>query len=306
MSRKVLAASLLGFLIAGSLVTIPSAEAAAPKASNGVLCPKAGAKTKVGTNVYTCAKNPILNKTKLTWNWSGCIAAQATYTKSQATAVDLAASVVKNDASTKAAADVLALTMIASINKMLEYKGNKDYLKGETVWVRDLGYFKANAEKIAIDRTNVNRPSVANTGAPGSAALWTALVPTGVSPLNAKLDLVPTPESAIAERKADIAHWAAAIQKLNEDAKTLQAAKNLTASQKATLAAIPGYINSLSVGSTAASASVSSLESSISTLKRLNTTAATNIQLATSQLENSKLEISTNLSMRDQACSKGL
>lgn len=306
MSRKVLAVSLLGFLFAGNLFAIAPAGAAAVKISNGVLCTKLGAKSKVGATVYTCAKNPILNKTKLTWNWSGCVEAQVTYTKSQQSAIDLAASVVKNDVDTKAAADALATTMIGSINKMLEYKGNKDYLKGEIVWVRDVGYFKANVDKIAIDRTNANRPGSANTGAPGSASLWTPFVPAGVSALNAKLDLVPTPESAIAERKADISHWAAAIQKLNEDAKTLSTAKNLNASQKATLAAIPGYINSLSVGSTAASASVTSLESSVSTLKRLNNTALTNLQLATSQLDNSKLEISTNFSMRNQACSKGL
>jgi len=304
MSRKVLTASILGLLLVGSLVSV--APAGAATVSNGVLCTKAGAKAKVGANTYTCAKNPILNKTKLTWNWSGCLEAQATYLKSQTSATALAASVVKNDADTKAAADALAATMIVAINKMLEYKGNKDYLKGETVWVRDLGYFRVNAEKIAIDRTNASRPSVGNTGAPGSASLWTTFVPTGASPLNAKLDLVPTPESAVLERKTDIAHWAAAIQKLNDDAKTLRAAKTLTAPQAATLAAIPGYINSLSVGSTAASASVTSLESSISTLKRLNVNSQTNLQMATSQLANSKLEISTNLSMRNQACSKGL
>jgi len=308
MFRKVVTSSVLGLLLAGTLVSVaPAGAATAAKvvAKNGVLCAKAGTKTKVGTNVYTCGNNPILNKTKLTWVWSGCVEAQAAYLKSQTTYSALAASYTKNSTDTKAAADALALIMIDSINKMIAYKGNKDYLRGDTVWVKDLGYFTANAATIAIDRTGASSPKASNTGAVGSASLWTAFVPTGPSTLNSKFDLIPSPELAIAERKADIAHWADAIKALNADAQKLKAAKTLTASQLSTLNAIPAYINSLSTGSTAASNTVTSMESNISRLKRLNSSQTT-LALAEAQLTGAKMDISTNLSMRNQACAKNL
>jgi hypothetical protein len=306
MFRKVVTTSILGLLLAGTLVSVAPAQAATKiVAKNGVLCTKSGLKTKVGTNVYTCQKNPIVNKTKLTWVWSGCIEAQAAYLKSQTAYASLAASYSKNSTDTKAAADALALVMIDSINKMIEYKGNKDYLRGDTVWVKDLGYFTANAATIPIDRTGASAPKVSNTGAVGSLSLWTVFVPSGPSALSPKFNLTPSPELAIAERKADISHWADAIKALNADAQKLKAAKTLTAAQLATLNAIPSYINSLSTGSTAASNTITNMESNISRLKRLNSSQTT-LALAQAQLAGAKMDISTNLSMRNQACAKNL
>jgi hypothetical protein len=80
MFRKVMTASILGFVLAGSLVSVAPANAAT-KISNGVLCPKANKTTKVNGTVYKCTKNPIVNKTKLTWVSSDCIDSGATYTK---------------------------------------------------------------------------------------------------------------------------------------------------------------------------------------------------------------------------------
>lgn len=306
MFRKVITTSILGLLLAGTLVSVAPANAATKVVvKNGVLCPKAKVKVKVGSNVYICQKNPILNKTKLTWTWSGCIEAQAAYLKSQTTYSALALSYAKNSTDTKAAAEGLAAVMISSINKMIEYKGNKDYARGETVWVKDLGYFTANAATIAIDRTGASTPKASNTGAVGSVSLWTTFVPTGPSTLSPKFDLIPGPELAIAERKADIAHWADAIKALNADAQKLRAAKTLTPAQLSTLNAIPAYINSLSTGSTAASITVTNMESNISRLKRLNSSQNT-LLLAQAQLTGAKMDITTNLSMRNQACAKNM
>ena len=84
MLRKVITASVLGLLLAGSVVAIVPANAAAKKTtkiSNGVLCPKPNKTIKVSGTVYKCTKNPIVNKTKYTWVSSDCINSNATYTK---------------------------------------------------------------------------------------------------------------------------------------------------------------------------------------------------------------------------------
>lgn len=80
MFRKVITASILGFVLAGSLVSIAPANAAA-KISNGVLCPKANKTIKVSGTVYKCTKNPIVNKKKYTWVSKDCINSNTTYTK---------------------------------------------------------------------------------------------------------------------------------------------------------------------------------------------------------------------------------
>lgn len=80
MFRKVITASVLGFVLAGTLVSVVPANAAT-KISNGVTCPKANATTKVSGTVYKCTKNPIVNKTKYTWVSSDCINSNTTYTK---------------------------------------------------------------------------------------------------------------------------------------------------------------------------------------------------------------------------------
>lgn len=80
MFRKVITASVLGFVLAGSLVSVAPANAAT-KISNGVLCPKANKTIKASGTVYKCTKNPIVNKTKYTWVSTDCINSNTTYTK---------------------------------------------------------------------------------------------------------------------------------------------------------------------------------------------------------------------------------
>ena len=78
MFRKVITASVLGFVIAGTLFSVAPAQAAT-KISNGVTCPKANKTIKVSGTVYKCTKNPIVNKTKLTWVSRDCINSGSTY-----------------------------------------------------------------------------------------------------------------------------------------------------------------------------------------------------------------------------------
>lgn len=90
MFRKIMTASVLGFVLAGALVAVAPANAAT-KISNGVLCSKANSTTKVSGTVYKCTKNPIVNKTKYTWVSNDCINSNTTYTKLNASYVSLVA-----------------------------------------------------------------------------------------------------------------------------------------------------------------------------------------------------------------------
>ena len=90
MFRKVFTASVLGFVLAGTLVSVAPAQAAT-KISNGVACPTAKKTTKVSGTVYTCTNNPVVHKTKLTWVSSDCINSGATYTKLNASYLALVA-----------------------------------------------------------------------------------------------------------------------------------------------------------------------------------------------------------------------
>jgi len=54
-------------------VAVPTSSAAVIK--GGVACTKSSATLKVGAKTYTCAKNPLLMPTKLTWTLSGCLTA---------------------------------------------------------------------------------------------------------------------------------------------------------------------------------------------------------------------------------------
>ncbi len=82
MFRKLMTASILGFVLAGSLIAIAPANAAT-KISNGVLCPKAkiNKTIKVSGTVYKCTKSPTVNKTKYTWVSSDCLKSNADYAK---------------------------------------------------------------------------------------------------------------------------------------------------------------------------------------------------------------------------------
>ncbi len=299
MLRKVLTASIIGFMFTSLLVATP---AGAATITNGVACKKSGASTKVGTNVYKCTKNPTVANAKLTWVWSGCLEANTTYQTSQATVKSLSASLAKNFADTKASGDALALGILDSINKMLSYRATTDYVPGDTVWVSP-SYFVAN---VAVPRElkGTNAPSATNTGLAGSTSLWIKFAPTGVSPLNKALDLVPSPDVAIAARQADIANWNTIITKLAADSKKLIAGP-VTTKNTATLNLITTQIKQFSSGVTAATNQVNALKASVATIKRL-TSAQTTLTLVEANLAGAKQDVASNLMIRSQACKKGV
>lgn len=80
MFRKVITASVLGFVLAGSVISIAPANAAV-KISNGVLCKTPNKSINVSGTIYKCTKNPYVNKTKYTWVSRDCINSSTTYTK---------------------------------------------------------------------------------------------------------------------------------------------------------------------------------------------------------------------------------
>lgn len=91
MFRKVLTASIIGFMLTSALVAT-SANAATTTISNGVLCPKAkiNKTVKVSGAVYKCTKSPTVNKTKYTWVSKDCLDTQAAYLKENVSYLALA------------------------------------------------------------------------------------------------------------------------------------------------------------------------------------------------------------------------
>jgi len=77
MFRKVLLVAGAATLVAASLTAVPAN--AATKISNGVACSKSGATTKVSGSSYKCAKNPLINNSKLTWLSLDCLKTATTY-----------------------------------------------------------------------------------------------------------------------------------------------------------------------------------------------------------------------------------
>lgn len=78
MFRKILVVAGAVSLVVASLTAVSAS--AAPKISNGVACPKAGATTKVSGSSYKCAKNPLVKNAKLTWLSLDCLKTATTYT----------------------------------------------------------------------------------------------------------------------------------------------------------------------------------------------------------------------------------
>ena len=68
---------LLPLLLVSINIAINPSAASAAKISNGVVCAKSKATTKVGSKTYVCAKNPFLKPTKLTWTLRQCLSANA-------------------------------------------------------------------------------------------------------------------------------------------------------------------------------------------------------------------------------------
>jgi hypothetical protein len=146
MFRKIISASVLGIVLAGSLVALTPANAAT-KISNGVLCPKANKTIKVSGTVYKCTKNPIVNKTKYTWVSRDCTNSNTTYTKLNAGYKSLVAGL-------PAALATLDAKITAEQAKMVESNAKADALDAQIVtWKAKVVDFTA-AKAALLAKTN--------------------------------------------------------------------------------------------------------------------------------------------------------
>ena len=155
MFRKVLTASIIGFMLTSTLV---ATSASATTISNGVLCPKAkiNKTIKVSGVIYKCTKNPIVNKKKYTWVSKDCLTTQASYLKenhsylllAKAMPATLAALDVKI-AMAKIAADAALAKADAADAKVLTLQGKLDQFKAE------LAAMSAAAKSTVIAKTHL-------------------------------------------------------------------------------------------------------------------------------------------------------
>jgi hypothetical protein len=74
MFRKAILISTLGLFAAATIAVAP-----ANAVTNGQSCSKAGAKMTTKGKKYTCAKNPYVLPTRLTWTSATCISSQRDY-----------------------------------------------------------------------------------------------------------------------------------------------------------------------------------------------------------------------------------
>jgi hypothetical protein len=197
MFRKIMTASVLGFILAGTLVSVAPANAVV-KISNGVLCKKANSTTKVSGTVYKCTKNPIVNKTKYTWVSSDCLNSNATYTKLNASYVAL----IKGMPATLAALDA---QIVAAQQKVIDSTAKADALDAQIVtWQAKVVEFTA-AKAVLLAKPN-----------PSTYATAISTYITAIRSLN----------SAIASNTAA----SAALRKIGKTVTTMQAQRAATVS----------------------------------------------------------------------------
>lgn len=145
MFRKVLVASIIGFMLSSTLV---ATSASAATIRNGVACPKSKMNkyTKVGSSVYKCTKNPAVKNAKLTWVSRDCLNSNTSYAKSNtaylalakrlpavlaALDVNIAAEIVKEQEAT-AKADALDVTIATLKDKLIQFTAWRNALIADT------------------------------------------------------------------------------------------------------------------------------------------------------------------------------
>ena len=179
MIKKISVVALTAFLVFG--VTTP-----VQAATSGGSCPSAGAKTKIGKNNYTCAKNPFYNTTKLTWVFNGCI---NNYSSEYVAAVSQAKKEVGD-------AEVLLRNQVEplsdSLRALITWNSLITYKKSEVVYY---GFTYYSATKTSVNKT----PTAANIG---STKFWVVYQPTMT---NNKIGQMPTPAKVIATANTQVA-----------------------------------------------------------------------------------------------------
>ena len=142
MFRKIMSASILGFLLAGTLVT---ASASAAAIGNGSQCAKVNSTTKANGYLYKCTKNPAVKNAKVTWVSLDCLNTHAIYAKQNTAYLALVASLP----ATLAALDA---KIAAEQVKAQEAVVKADDLDAQSAaWTTKLAEFTAARDKLAAD-----------------------------------------------------------------------------------------------------------------------------------------------------------
>ena len=144
MFRKVITASVLGLLLAGTVVSTP---ASAATISNGSKCTKVNSTTKVKGYVYKCTKNPAVKNAKITWVSLDCLSTHAIYAKQNTDYLALVKSLPATlaDLDAKIAAEQLKAQAASARATALDAQS--------ATWTIKLAEFTAARDKLSADGT---------------------------------------------------------------------------------------------------------------------------------------------------------
>ena len=267
--------ALAALLVASTAVISPAAQAAT-KISNGVSCTKKGATTKVGTDRYTCTTNPTSTSKKLVWIWSGCISANKAYlsTKSQ---YDAILQQIAGQSTT------IAANIQTSINNMILWKANKNYVKDDVVYETGKTYY------IALAPSSAKAPS-ANLG-----TLWAVYMPTAA---DANVGTSPDVNKVIAMKEKDVVDWTDSVNTMTKYIKSLEALTNPTTAQKTKLASYKSTVATINIGIKNANTNIKNLKANVILL--------TSQQSNKTTVESLKADVDQAKMIRAQSCARGI
>lgn len=177
MFRKLLTASVIGFLLTSTLVGV---SASAASVNNGVPCPKANKTVKIVGGTYKCTKNPTVKNAKMTWVSKDCLNANATYVKANTSllmleeqmpatlaTLDEKIAVEELNATSKSAdADALDVKIKTWNEKLVQFTKARDVLVADTVNAAK------NKKSISIYNTAISNLQRAIRSATSSAASY--------------------------------------------------------------------------------------------------------------------------------------
>ena len=270
--------ALAALIVATSAAISPSALAVT-KISNGVVCTKKNATTKVGTDKYTCTTNPTATGTaakKLVWVWSGCLDADKSYKDTKAQYDTLLLNASKADKNLQA-------NISAQINSLIVWKSARTYTKGEIVYEEGKTYFIALTES-----KNISPSSSIGVN-------WEIFQPNSANP---GVGTSPDSATAISLKQKDIDDWSTTVSKLTENLAKLQDIKNPDVKTKSLISQTQSLILTLNSGIRNAKTKINNLNASIKLLDTQNANQQTLLSL--------KSNVTQALDLRSKSCAKGV
>lgn len=270
--------ALAALIVATSAAISPSALAAT-KISNGVVCTKKNATTKVGTDKYTCTTNPTATGAaakKLVWVWSGCLDADKSYKDTKAQYDTLLLNASKADKNLQA-------NISAQINSLIVWKSARTYTKGEIVYEEGKTYFIALTES-----KNISPSSSIGVN-------WEIFQPNSANP---GVGTAPDSATAISLKQKDIDDWSTTVSKLTENLAKLQDIKNPDVKTKSLISQTQSLILTLNSGIRNAKTKINNLNASIKLLDTQNANQQTLLSL--------KSNVTQALDLRSKSCAKGV